>query len=155
MSKEKSKDLEKEVVHDPEIEAAEGDYNAPPLSMTDELEKELLEGEREKEKEAERVRSHTSHYNNGVNEWQLIAKTWNATLGWEHVTTAMKVVGGVIVCVKDAIGQKSSMSTTFLPGAILVLKDDKYHIEKQTLWQKTSNSLKRLKLSFTLIFSRK
>lgn len=94
-----------------------GDKDAPPLEMTAEIEAELLEGEEIKEKKREEGRSQTKHYDNGRNIWRLIAKTSNEFLDWEHVTTAMNVPGGVVMLVKEAIGQRMHSTAVFVPGA--------------------------------------
>lgn len=101
----------------------------PPLELTDELQRELVEKEKEKEKERERIRAKTKHYTNGINEWQLIAKTYNDFLGYEHVTTAMQVGNGILVCVKEAIDQKMTSTVTYVPN-MTIYKDneEKWHI---------------------------
>ena len=101
----------------------------PPLELTDELQRELVEKEKEKEKEREKIRAKTKHYTNGVNEWQLIAKTYNDFLGYEHVTTAMQAGRGVLICVKEAIDQKMTSTVTYAPNMILYkATDELWHI---------------------------
>lgn len=92
--------------------------------MTDELRDELLEEERKKEEKQKEVRSKTQHFTNGVNEWRLIAKTYNDLLDWEHVTTAMNVGSGCLVCVKEAIGQRMTSTVTYVPGVQIRLNED-------------------------------
>lgn len=107
-----------------------GEKDAPPLEMTAEIEAELLEGEERKEKKREEGRSQTKHYDNGQNIWRLIAKTSNEFLDWEHVTTAMNVPGGVVMLVKEAIGQRMHSTAVFIPGAVVKegLNDKKWTI---------------------------
>lgn len=108
-------------VQNPEIVDYDyGDKDAPPLEMTDELNEELIELEREKEEKQKEIRSKTEHFTNGINEWQLIAKTYNNILDWEHVTQAMKVGSGCLVCVKEAIGQRMHSTMTYVPNVRLV-----------------------------------
>jgi hypothetical protein len=107
---------------------ADAVVNGAPLEMTDRLMEELVQREEEKEEEKEKVHSRTEHYNNGANIWRLIAKTYNVYLSYEHVTTAMVVPGGVLVCVKEAVGQKSDSSVCFIPNARLVEIDSKWVI---------------------------
>ena len=111
-----------------QYEPYEGDINAEPMEMSEELREELLREEEKKDEEKERVSNSTKHYDNGYNIWRLISKTWNEILGWEHVTTAMEVPGGVLVCVKESIGNKMHSTMTFVPGAKLTSDEDKYHI---------------------------
>jgi hypothetical protein len=105
------------------------EYNSAPLELTEELEEELLGIEREKDKIRESIRSHTEHYLNGLNEWKLIAKTYNNTLDYEHTTMAMFVGKGVLMCLKEAVGQKMSTTMCYVPGVrILSMEDGKYCI---------------------------
>lgn len=106
-----------------------GDVNAPPIEWTEE-EKALFAME-EAEKDAKRIdiSSNTTTYGNEINVWRLISKTYNEFLQYEHVTTAMQMgYMGVLVCVKEAVGNKSDTSTCFIPGVSLSLVGDKYQI---------------------------
>jgi len=94
-----------------------GEVNAPPLEFGIEDLEEFHRQEAEKEQKRLETSSQTKTYDNGKNVWQLITKTYNDFLSWEHVTTAMNVPGGVLVCVKEAIGQKSDSTMAFVPGA--------------------------------------
>jgi len=119
----KTTDME---VVDPEVLI--GDKDTPPLEMTEDLNAELMEEEREKEEKQKEIRSKTEHFTNGVNEWQLIAKTYNNILDWEHVTTAMQVGNGCLICVKEAIGQRMHSTMTFVPLLRLVKEDKKWFL---------------------------
>jgi hypothetical protein len=119
-------------VTDPEEVSYEmlGEKDAPPLEMTDDLLEELTAEEKLKEEAQEETRSQTQHYTNGVNEWVLIAKTYNNILAYEHVTTAMEVAGGCLVCVKEAIGQKMHSTVTFVPGIRLTEQKEQFYLTK-------------------------
>jgi len=133
MAKSKKSATPNNLVYNAETEQYEilpGEKDAPPLEMTEELEVELLEGEREKEEKKRETRKSTEHYSNGKQEWKLLTKTWNEVLGWEHTTTVMQLPTGVLFCVKEAIGQKADSTTTFVPGLILSEINGKIHIAK-------------------------
>lgn len=102
-----------------------GDINSEPLEVTEAIVEELLVVEREKEERRESIRSNTRHYLNGENEWKLIAKSYNDILDWEHTTMAMEVGNsGVLVCLKEAVGQKIDTTMCFVSGASLSSYDD-------------------------------
>ena len=105
-----------------------GEENAPPLEMTDDLQDELMEEEREKEERQKEIRGKTKHFTNGDNEWQLIAKTYNNIMDWEHVTQAMRVGTGCLVCVKEAIGQRMHSTMTYVPNVRLEELNGKWYI---------------------------
>ena len=100
--------------------------------MTDDIRDAILEEDKEKEEKQKEIRSKTEHFTNGVNEWKLIAKTYNNFLDWEHVTQAMEVGGGCLVCVKEAIGQKMHSTMTYVPGVFLIKVgvDKKWHLKR-------------------------
>jgi len=100
-----------------------GEVNAPPLQFTEEELEAFNEQEAEKDKQRLEIKSKTETYGNGSNVWRLISKTYNDFLGYEHVTTAMQIgEKGVLVCVKEAIGQKSDSTVCFIPGAKLEMR---------------------------------
>jgi hypothetical protein len=106
-----------------------GDRNAPPIEMTDKDLAEIVAKRKTQEAEQEKTRSGTMHFNNGTNEWRLIAKTYNNFMEWEHVTTAMQMGDeGCLVCVKEAIGQKMHSTMTFVPRISLELNKGKWEL---------------------------
>jgi len=106
-----------------------GEVNAPPITFSEQELDEFHRQEAEKEEKRLETSSKTETYGNEMNVWRLIAKTYNDFLGWEHVTTAMQISDlGVLVCIKEAIGQKSDSTVTFIAGAKLVLVEDKWVI---------------------------
>jgi len=118
--------LDLDVRYNIEDDDTYGVENAPPLELTEEIEKELIEGEVRKDVDRDRLRSQTKLYDNGVNVWRLITKTTNEFLDWEHVTTAMEVGGGCVVMVKEAIGQKMHSTAVYISGAKLRMENDKW-----------------------------
>lgn len=100
----------------------QGQVNAPPIIFTKEEYHEFHRQEDEKDKQRLENSTKTETYGNGRNVWRLISKTYNDFLGWEHVTTAMAVEHGVLVCVKEAIGQKSDSTVCFIPGSKLEMR---------------------------------
>lgn len=101
----------------------EGEVNAPPLEFSMEELEQFHKEEAEKEQQRLDNSSKTETYGNGRNVWRLISKTYNDFLGWEHVTTAMEIPNsGVLVCVKEAIGQKSDSTVCFIPGSKLEMR---------------------------------
>lgn len=100
----------------------EGQVNAPPITFSEAELEQFHKEEAEKERQRLENSSRTETYGNGRNVWRLISKTYNDFLGWEHVTTAMALDHGVLVCVKEAIGQKSDSTVCFIPGAKLEMR---------------------------------
>lgn len=121
--------------NDIEVEDAqfiEGDKDTPPLELDEQTMNELAEEEKKKEEKQKEIRNATIHYTNGENEWKLIAKTYNNLLDWEHVTTAMQVGSGILVCIKEAIGQRMTSTVTYAPNMMLWKNnDDKWEISER------------------------
>lgn len=108
---------EPEILESNEVVELAGEENAPPLEMTDEDLEGIVAKQVGQNEQQVAIRSNTEHYNNAVNKWELIAKTWNKALDWEHVTTAMNVGSlGCLVMVKEAIGNKMHSTMTYVPG---------------------------------------
>lgn len=62
----------------------------------------------------------TKHYFNGINEWKLISESRNDLLGWRSTTTAMNVPDlGVVLCTREGLDSKLSVSTTVLHDCVL------------------------------------
>jgi len=116
----------KQQVTTPDIVFNDEQTNAPPLEMGEDDLATIMEKEGKGEEVQEEVKSATKHFLNGTNEWQLIAKTYNDMLMWEHTTTAMAVGDGVLVCVKEAIGQKNNTTVCFVPDVSLIKEDKKW-----------------------------
>lgn len=104
----------------------DGDINSAPLEVTDAVVEELLVVEGEKEERRDSIRSNTKHYLNGENEWKLIAKSYNDVLDWEHTTMAMVVGDGVLMCLKEAVGQKIDTTMCYVPGVKISKVGDKF-----------------------------
>jgi hypothetical protein len=106
-----------------------GTDNAPPLELDKEALGEILEKQSLEDEKRDEVRNSTESFGNGENEWKLIQKTYNNFLDWEHVTTAMKVgTRGVIVHVKEAVGQKVNSTSIYIDNGKLVEKKGKWFI---------------------------
>jgi hypothetical protein len=100
--------------------AIENIENAAPLVLTQEDIDQAMNKEAKNETYIEQVRSASVHYNNGKNEWVVIQKTYNNTLGYQHMTMAMPLgTRGLLVCVMEALDGKTTMSTQYIDNGVL------------------------------------
>jgi len=118
-----------EAVVTEEIEET-GEHNLPALDLDQEALDEIMSKQAADDSNREANRNQTKMFGNDVNEWKLIQKTYNDNLDWEHVTTAMRVGNrGIIVHVKEAIGQKVNATSVFIDNGKLVEVKGKWVIQ--------------------------
>lgn len=105
---------------DPEEIEETGNPNMEAIKLDEKAVAEICDKQDEDDIKREELRSATEMYGNGANEWRLIQKTYNNNLDWEHVTTAMQIgTRGIIVHVKEAVGQKVNATSVFIQNGLL------------------------------------
>lgn len=104
--------------------------NLPAKEMTKEDLGEILAQQEEDDVKRDEIRSSTKHFTNDKNEWKLVHKTYNNNLDWELTTMAMKIgTRGVLVHIKEAIGQKITSTSQYIDNGYLEEKDGKWFIK--------------------------
>jgi len=104
----------------------DGDENAPPLELDEELKEQILDKLEDKINEALNDKAKTKTYSNGENEWKVILRAKNDYISYEHKVLAMQVgTRGVLVAVIESSGTKSSMSLEFILNGRIEFKDGK------------------------------
>ena len=104
------------------------EHRSEELQLTPEALQEIAEKVEQQEVERALVKAATVHYNNEKNVWRLISKTANDRLAWENTVTAMEVTHGIIVCTKEGIANRTVISTVYIAGGKMILKNGKYFI---------------------------
>ena len=107
-----------------------GDDNLPPLELSAEDEEAILAKQAKDDEQRAINRSKTETYSNGSNEWKLIERTFNNTLDWEHTTKAMQIgTRGVLVHIKEAVGQKINSTSVYIDNGKLVETKGKWFLK--------------------------